>query len=272
MGLIALDIDGTITLESRVIPPAIVEYLEKLYAEGWAIAFITGRTFNQCFHALERLPFAFYLAVQNGAILLSMPDGRILYQHCLTKDVLLKMPSDVVVYSGVHHDDISYYIPQAFDVDLTAYLARRRAGYGEMWIPLQSFAELPIYDFASTKSFGAMEPLIPISNRFEEDLGLQAPINKDPFCEGYFVMQTTLGSVTKGRAINDLRERSPFNSFVIAAGDDLNDIPLLRAADVKIAMTGSPPALLEMADIVAPPASEEGIIVGISQAINSMQR
>ncbi len=272
MGLIALDIDGTVTLESRIIPPAIVKYLGTLYAEGWAIAFITGRTFNQCFHALERLPFAFYLAVQNGAILLSMPDGRILYQHCLTKDILFKMPTDVVVYSGVQHDDISYYIPAGLDPEITAYVARRRAGYGETWIPLNSYAELPIYDFASTKSFGRMESLIPISNRFEEELGLQAPINKDPFCDGYFVMQTTMGSVTKGRAVNDLRERSPSNSFVIAAGDDLNDIPLLRSADVKIAMTGSPQALLDMADIVAPPASEEGIIAGISQAINSMQR
>ena len=43
-GIIALDIDGTITVEHHSIEPEVVRYLSGLAAEGWKMIFITGRT------------------------------------------------------------------------------------------------------------------------------------------------------------------------------------------------------------------------------------
>ncbi len=277
MALIALDIDGTVTTESRSIPAAVIQYLATLYEKGWSIAFITGRTYGQSHHAVEGLPFPFYLAVQNGAIILSMPSREILFKHYLDKDILLAMSAccegtstDVVVYGGCEHDDRCYYRPAALGEAITEYLVRRRAGYGETWDSLESFIDLPLVAFPSTKTFGAFEPLMPISIKFERDLGLQAPINRDPFQEGFCVLQATQAAVNKGSAVKDLRARVSGNDCVIAAGDDLNDIPLLQAADIRVAMANAPRQLLDLADLVAPPATEEGIIIGLSQAIKKV--
>ena len=54
---------------------------------------------------------------------------------------------------------------------------------------------------------------------------------------------------------------------VIAAGDDYNDEPMLEAADIKVVMATAPADLLSKADIIAPAASEDGIICGLEAAI-----
>ncbi len=278
-GLIALDIDGTITIESRTIPDEVVRYLALLQAEGWVIALVTGRTFNQCEKLVSCLPFSYFLAVQNGAILLSMPERRVISRHYLDKETLQTMSKismdhfhDVVVYSGYEHGDRCFYRPHAFCEELLAYTARRCEEYGELWEPLDSFERLPLETFASTKSFGAYEPLEPLSVLFKDRLKLHAPINRDPFEVGYFVMQTTHPLVNKGQAVRDVKVYSGSSGLTIAAGDDCNDIELLSAADIAIAMGDSPVALHKYATIIAPPASELGIIQGLNQAIKEKEK
>ena len=55
---------------------------------------------------------------------------------------------------------------------------------------------------------------------------------------------------------------------VIAAGNDHNDLSLLQAATIKIAMEDAPIPLTSIADIIAPLASKAGLIDGLEQALN----
>jgi hypothetical protein len=56
---------------------------------------------------------------------------------------------------------------------------------------------------------------------------------------------------------------------VIAAGDDENDISLLNAADTKIAMSHAPEALQQVADFIAPPTKDCGIIKALQLALRN---
>ena len=77
-GIIALDIDGTLTADIHCIPNEVARYLEHLEFEGWKICLITGRPFSLANHAVEDLTFPFLLAVPNGAVMLEMPERTIL--------------------------------------------------------------------------------------------------------------------------------------------------------------------------------------------------
>ena len=50
-----------------------------------------------------------------------------------------------------------------------------------------------------------------------------------------------------------------------AAGDSYNDIPMLRVCGVGIAMGDAPQELKDIADYVAPPASEDGLAVALEE-------
>ncbi|MCB1117940.1 MAG: HAD family phosphatase, partial [Chlamydiia bacterium] len=66
-GLIALDIDGTLTDGSRLIPDQVVNYLHGLHDSGWQIALITGRMYSFAKRAIANMNFPYYLGIQNGA-------------------------------------------------------------------------------------------------------------------------------------------------------------------------------------------------------------
>lgn len=273
-GLIALDIDGTITVEHHTLPAAVVQYMSTLVKSGWGLVFITGRTFGWGYEVLKSLPFQYYFAVQNGAIILEMPSRRVVARRYLDRSVIPKMnevcrdePSDFVVYAGFEHDDICYFRPKRFSSELSSYLERRVNTLKEKWCPVETFEEMPIDAFASVKCFGSHSSALRLVEKIEQQVGLHVPLIRDPFDESYFVAQATHPEISKGRALQDLMGITGHLGAVIAAGDDRNDRSMLDVAHIKVVMETAPEEILQLADIVAPTAAEEGIIKGLEDAL-----
>ncbi len=273
-GIIALDIDGTITDQFHHLPLEVSVFLENLTSEGWRLIFITGRPFQWGYQTLHALHCAYYFGVQNGALILEMPQQNIKLKKYLHADVLPAMdkvcekePSNYIIYSGYDHHDICYYRPALFEGQLLDYLHKRTAALQEKWIPLDSFDSLPIRDWASVKAFGHLESAVRISQRIEKEIGLHAPMIRDPFNPDYFVIQATHADAEKGKAVQEFANLMGSPPIIIAAGDDNNDASMLAAADIKIVMETAPAHLLKMADIIAPAASRQGIITGLQEAI-----
>ena len=272
-GTIALDIDGTITNAVDSIPAEVVHYLAHLNAAGWQLIFITGRTFSLGYKILKALPFPYYFAVQNGALILEMPSQRILTKKYLGHDILPAMedicdhePTDFVIYAGYEHNDHCYYRPEHFDKELFEYLKYRQQLLSEVWEPVKSFANLPIASFPSVKCFGKLDSIERIIEKIEDQLDLHVPPIKDPFNPAYFIAQATHPEINKGQALKDFIKTVGKKGPVIAAGDDNNDRTMLEAAEIKVVMATAPNDLLELADIIAPPAEEHGIIKGLEIA------
>ncbi len=273
-GLIALDIDGTITVDMQVIPYNVIQYLSDLHQQGWAFVFITGRTFDFGYHVLKALPFNYYYAVQNGAILLSMPSRKILSKKYLDKSIIPSMEkicanetTDFVIYGGFELDNQCYYRKSHFSEKLMKYLESRCAAFNEKWQNILSFDDLPIQEFPSIKCFGEKVPAQRIADNIEKMLGLHVPVIKDPFCQDYYVVQATHPDVSKGQVLRDLVAQTQYGGTIIAAGDDLNDLSMFDEAHIKVAMENAPSELKLKADIIAPPASITGIIEGLKRAL-----
>lgn len=272
-GTIALDIDGTLTNGDHL-PANVIDYLKSLADNGWRLVFITGRTFQSGYKTLKSLPFNYFFAVQNGAIILEMPSQRILSKKYLDRSIFKEMssicrdePSDFVVYSGYEHNDQCYYLPKNFSADLMGYLNRRIETYKETWLPLESHDDITLDYFPSVKCFGLYDSAKSLAQRIEERLGLHVPLIRDPFGAGYYVVQATHPKISKGQALLDLISLTGERGKVIAAGDDYNDVSMFAAADVNIVMATAPQDLVERADIVAQAASEEGIIKALEAAV-----
>lgn len=276
-GLIALDIDGTLTTQGQPIPTTVVNYLNQLATQGWMPIFITGRTFQWAHRILHAMKFPFYLSVQNGAMTLEMPSKKVIDRKYLNKNIIPIMedicygePTDFIIYTGYEHNDQCYYRSKHFSKPLLDYLNARKIAYSEIWHDVQTFETLPIQEFASVKSFCRRDLAEKLIEKIEFRLGLHAPLIKDPFDESYYVIQSTHPEVNKGQALKDLIRLISWKEVVIAAGDDNNDLSMLKAADIKVVMATAPQELLDIAHVIAPPASEEGIIQGLSSALKEL--
>lgn len=272
-GLIALDIDGTITTDMQAIPKNVVSYLYELHKQGWRFVFITGRTFDFGDRVLNVLPFGYYYAVQNGAILFSMPRKEILAKKYLDKSIVPLMdkickeePTDFVIYAGFEWDNQCFFRKSHFSPQLLNYLEERQKAFHENWTDIPSFSELPIDEFPSIKCFGRQDSAQNIADQIETHLNLHVPVIKDPFCHDYYVVQATHPDVNKGKTLRHIIERTQ-PKMVIAAGDDLNDLSMFSEAHIAVAMENAPNELKSKAHIIAPPASLSGIVEGLQQAL-----
>jgi len=276
--LITLDIDGTITDKHRDISPKVLDYFSDLHNQGIHLAFITGRTFSWGYQVLEQLSIPYYFSVQNGAITMKMPERNIESKKYLDSSVFSTMNAicatehtDYVVYTGYEGDDICYYRANEFDKNLLNYLLERTKRTKEDWCAVENFDALSISGFASIKCFGDQTSAKRIAENIEKQLNLHAPVIRDPINPEYYVIQATHSGVSKGRAVTTLKELIGNSCKVISAGDDVNDIPMLQAADIKIVMATAPDHMHALADIVAPPASVNGIIQGINDALERLK-
>lgn len=276
-GIIALDIDGTLTPEAHAVAPQVIDYLTSLSKMGWQLIFITGRPFQWSYQTLRVMPFSYILAVQNGALLLELPAREIVIRKYLSREIIPQMTkicskfeTDFIIYSGLENHDICYYRPEKMSPALLSYVKKRAAALQENYQAVDYFQDIPITVFSSIKCFADESQAFALSREIEK-FGLHAPPNKDPFDPCYYVIQGTHAEATKGQALKDFAASLGGQIPIIAAGDDYNDMSMLHVADVKVVMANAPRQVLDMADVVAPTAMENGIIEGLKEAIGKAE-
>ncbi len=272
-GLIALDIDGTLTSDWHTLPDEVAAYLHSLYLEGYVIAIFTGRPYRFAESILKNFSFPLYVALQNGAIILENLTKKIVKRHYLPKGNIARLDricqefaTSYVIYAGMEYGDRCFYRPQLFSKEELAYMSARSDGLNEVYVEMDSFSELETLEFPSYKCFGQSDKIGRLAKEIHEGFGWHVPVIADRFDPGISVAQMTRQGVDKGSALLDCLQLAKVKGPIIAAGDDFNDIDMLEKADIKIVMSTAPEKLRAMADIIAPPAKELGIIEGLKRA------
>jgi len=273
-GIIALDIDGTITVSKHFLETPVKNYLNQLIALGWQLVFVTGRTFSFAHPILSHIQGSYFLAVQNGAALYEMPHMRCIKKHYLPIELLGKLGHffkscgcGLLVESGKENDDICYYKPEDFSETEMEYIHFRINISPESWMGIHSFEELTIREFAVGKFFASERLALEIAEKIPTSFPIRVTVIRDPFRPGFYLAHLNGWQASKGEALETLMTMHPAGLPVIAAGDDYNDVEMLEKSRVKIVMKNGPAPLRQIADIVAPPVEEQGIIQGLEEAI-----
>lgn len=269
-GIIALDIDGTITNDKHLVPDDVYLFLQELHSDGWALAFLTGRTFSYTQMTIEHFQFPYYLAVQNGADILSMPAKQLLVRKYLNGSILKRLdeiyqtlPEDYIIYAGVQGGDYCIYRRASFSEQGLHYLDKLKK------LTKQDWKEEEVFDLSRTfpliKCFGSLADMEKIEQSIPQTEA-SCFIIRDVVDPSFYLALITAPGVDKGTALNWIIKHSNFKGPVIAAGDDGNDLPLSVHADVFIAMHKAPLFLKSKATLIAPD-KDNGIILALKQAI-----
>lgn len=271
---IALDIDGTITTPDHMIPDGVATYFNNLHDEGWQFIFVTGRPLSFALMSLNKFEFPFLLGLQNGADLLEMPSKKRVHHAYLKIDVVsaldelyTEQENDFVIYAGYEKGDLCYFRPSRFSPEMLQYLRQVEKLSAEPWKELESFDHFGQSTFPLIKCLGSKEMLTNFEKTLQTLKGIKTTTIHDPISQTLYVTLITHEDADKGKAVNKFMDLYSLKRPLITGGDDLNDIPLLKVGDVRIAMDGAPDALQDLAHIIAPPAAKQGIIEGLQQAI-----
>jgi len=280
-GIVALDIDGTITVQKHQLEENITRYLNNLMKDGWLLFFITGRTFSFSSTILSSLHKEFYFAVENGAATYDMPDKKMIShsyipmeQLALLEEIAAEEQSGLLINSGNRQKDCVYYNPQDFSSSDREYIDYRKSFSPEQFIASSSFKKLDFTEFPMAKFFVNEVKAQTIKEKIDQKHShlFNTLVITDPFREDGFLVHINSAQASKEQALQGLRSAFDFQPFTIVAGDDFNDQSMLGLADFKIVMADAPKELVALADCVAPPAAQEGIIEGLQEAIGYFER
>ncbi|MCH9610559.1 MAG: hypothetical protein S4CHLAM81_04010 [Chlamydiales bacterium] len=269
-GIIALDIDGTITKSHDTLHPEVVLYLNSLIEKGYHLVFITGRTFAFAHPIFEHLRGSFYVGVQNGAALYKMPEQKQLFRHYVSGQMVPKLEElfaaierPLLLEMGHEHLDLCYYKRADFSEEDMEYIRYRQTISKNEWRAVTSFADLKIESCAVAKYFAGKEVAHQIADQLHGELGLNTIVINDAFKPGSFLAHVNSSEASKGRALAQFHDYLGQKLPVLAAGDDYNDLAMLLESDYKVVVSGAPADLLKIADVVAKPPEELGIIEAI---------
>ncbi|NGX55398.1 MAG: hypothetical protein KR126chlam2_01033 [Chlamydiae bacterium] len=273
-GTIALDIDGTITVNKHELEIPVKKYLSELIARGWRMIFLTGRSFSFATPLFHGFDGEYLMAVQNGSALYSMPAAKEKAKHYLPcrflpaiEAVFHEEGCGFVVESGKENQDICYYKTANFTPEGRDYLNFRISISPELWVDTPSFESLPLKEFAVGKYFATKEQAHRIAEKIRKIDQFNVVVITDPYRIGYHVAHISQKEASKARALGHFMEK---DGPLIVAGDDYNDVDMVKMGDVKIVMENAPQELHSLADILAPPAKEQGIIPALEEAIGKL--
>ena len=252
--LLALDLDGTLVHHHQPLHDDAKQVLEKLHRDGCLLLFATGRTPKWALHCI-RLSVPFFLVAYNGAVTYSWPEQEPIRTAFLTKADLKNLEHFIHVHGAVIHeaggDERVFYTPSRFKKDMLDHLEKRRKTTHERWEAIENIDEIPCTQIASVRFFSFPDQSEKLSFDIQSQTQLSAPSMVDAFDDAYRVIQATGEMASKGQALLAIREENPL-LYVIAAGNDVNDIDMLKRADYSIAVDDAALNVREVAHVITP--------------------
>jgi Cof subfamily protein (haloacid dehalogenase superfamily) len=251
--VLVCDIDGTLVGEDKVVSRGVVEAAKAAQARGVRVCLATGRMWEAAKPFVEALGADPPAILFNGALVYDFASGRTLWSSRLPVDAAAQILTVLRRFPQV--SPLLFVQGKVF--------AERRTPFVDLFarrdrLPIEIAPEFTgLLTEAPTKFLvvGAHGDLDALSRALAE---LHPPVNQVFSQTDY--LEILPSDTSKGVALPVLAEAvgEPLEC-VVAVGDNLNDVTLLEAAGLGIAVEGAPPELLAVADWVCPPPEREGI-------------
>ena len=236
--LLVLDIDGTLTNTRKEITQKTRDAILKIESMGHYVALASGRPTGGLRMFLDELDFpkyGNYTISYNGACVSNAQTGEVVYKNVLPDYVAPWM----LDYAREHdlgmctYDGLDFLCPTRMD----RYLEREEK--------INHFNEVLIDNLDAYRNIDLFKVLLTAPpTRAEEHQKRLA--RSEPF-----FIEVMARGVDKGAAIAGLIERLGLErEDVIACGDGLNDLSMIRYAGLGVAMANAQPEVKEAADVL----------------------
>ena len=247
---IVLDLDGTVIYDDRV-PRVVARSAELLKSSGWSLIVATGRILAGALRHIMSLGALWPAIVYDGARVMDPKSGAVYFERRMPADVareVLRLGFDFPLEVQVYGDEavrcrpsdllsIAYF--KSLDVKLEPVL-------------LSSDIKDDVFRILY---FGKPALVAKLKGMLEGSLSGKVNIT---LAGDDFLDVLPLGT-SKGSALAELKKLSGLNDvYVVGVGDHMNDMEMLGICDFKVAPEDAVSDILEMADLVIPPASRKG--------------
>ena len=248
--ILFLDLDGTLLNSQREVSPGNRAALEKALRLGHKVVINTGRPLHSAIIQNDRLGFhqdGCYVVSFNGGVIYDAFRERIVYSQCLPLDTakaILALCNEKGIHTQTYDRKDVLVEPRWDDELLKRYCGRILMNYRILPSFATGLTEEP------PKILAISEENRPALEELQREIPLRFP-EVDCFFSAKHLLEVVPKGVHKGSALIRLCGLLGIDvANSVAAGDEENDIAMLRAAGVGCAMQNAVKAVKEAADYV----------------------
>ena len=270
IGLIALDLDGTTLRSDRKIGERTREAMKCAMENGGHVVIATGRSLNSLPEEVLSVKGIEYAITCNGAKIARLSDQSILYTNYLSRSAVQRIM------------DFLKDFPNMVEVFVN----------GQAYAEREKLKNLEAYGIAGMSAEYVRKTRMPVDGLFDflqehqteieninvrllrtdckEKLWRKLEALGEITVTSSFRQNIELGGETTSKATAMLALADLLGverSGIMACGDGLNDLAMLRAAGIAVAMGNSVPEVLAAADFVTEDNDHDGVGVAIEKFV-----
>lgn len=260
--LIVSDLDGTLLDSRRNISDRTKELIHKYISVGGIFTFATGRMENSARHYIDYLNIEAPAIIYNGAKVSDIKKETVSYEAALEYNTTI---TTLRLLKEYDLDVLLYINKKVYVNSITEGIKEHMIKDGVVCVPVGDLCEF--LKSQSTKILIIGDP-----NKFDEYILrlnglLGTPVNYVHSEWNY--LEILPEGTSKGEALKKLAEelRIPMEE-TIAIGDELNDLSMVKAAGLGVAVANGNPELIKIADYVTKSHDEDGVAEVIDKVLN----
>ena len=238
----ALDLDGTIIGPDERVTPAVKDAILRLSARI-PVFIATGREPHDVFNYARQLGFTGPQLSDGGAAILDPVECK----HIWSANLGPELASEVLTLIG--------------ELD-ARFVATHVEG------TFRRVSDIPDWDIVRISALDmSREDAEALTVRFSDHPRMSVILASLPY-NGLWAVDFTVKGVDKGSGIARMGEMLGVEpSEMACVGDSYNDLPMLRACGLPIAMGGAPEEIRAAASLSAPPVEADGLAYAIDRYI-----
>ena len=262
---LALDLDGTLIDSKKQLSEKNIKAIHKAIEKGTAVILASGRPVIGIAHIAKKLSLeekGGYILAYNGGNIIDCKTGKIIYEKILPKQCIKAIceaahKNDVIALTYTdseivaENDSDKYMIKESLCNDVKIKKVDN----------LEKFVDYPVAKFLVV---GEHQKLLPVQ---KELLELFPGVIDAFFSESYFLEVVPAG-VEKSASLENLLEILNLKrEELMACGDGMNDISMLKYAGLSVAMENAYPEVKEYADYITSSNDDNGVAYAIEKFI-----
>ncbi len=277
--LFVSDLDGTLLSADSRLSPESVDMLNEAIGLGAKFSVATARTPATVDSLLEKVHTRLPFVVMTGATLWNPTDRKYSCTQYLPAEsveqvlqIYRRNGFSSFIYTLRNNHLHIYHTGPLSPQEIKFMEERIDSPYKTFHIPADGESHLPPRLDDVVLFYGIRES--EISHRVHSEV--KQNVDCSPLCyhdiygPEIAVAEVFASSSTKARGIRTLAQEAS-TTHTIAFGDNVNDIPMLRDADLAVAVGNAVPEVLAIADVIIKPNTENSVARFILETTRHMQ-
>lgn len=259
------DLDGTLLNQNAELSQYTKDALNRMMADGLNFSVATARTAASVFKILDGVQWSIPLVLLNGVLIydverrqyvqvLSLP----LQAVTVIISTLKKLNTTGLMYQLKNDEQMTYYETLEHK-PLRDFIEERKIRYNKVFQKAVSFAAVPLENIIYFTLLDTYDKIQLAHEALSTVPDICLSMYKDIYSPDLWYLEIHNDKATKQNGTIYLREAYGFER-VIGFGDNLNDLPLFDACDVRVAVENAKDEVKVAADFTCDANDNDGVV------------